>query len=212
MLVDPARPLTILREHGFAEQLALHLPRQQLVSHLGYEPQNALWQGRALPARLLFQLVMEAVTNPEPTPPRVETHMQLAVYDLLGATFAAPDHRFVSTHTTELFKQVWAIIEGRFTDTELNPADVAAEARISLRYMQKLFAARGVTYGHLIQSLRLEHAARLLQRRALLDTSRPLNQIAYASGFRDYAYFCRKFHERFGHPPSAYAGAKEDGT
>ncbi len=53
-----------------------------------------------------------------------------------------------------------------------SPCDVAAEARISLRYLQKLFTMRNSTCGHFIHSLRLDHAARLLQRRCCAAHSR----------------------------------------
>jgi AraC family transcriptional activator of tynA and feaB len=57
-----------------------------------------------------------------------------------------------------------------------------------------------------IYSLRLDRAAYLLHRRALLSSGQPLSEIAYACGFRDYAHFARKFRNRFGSPPGAHAG------
>jgi AraC-like DNA-binding protein len=49
--------------------------------------------------------------------------------------------------------------------------------------------------------VRLDRAARLLQRRALLKTTQPISAMAYSSGFSDYANFPRQFHKRFGHSP-----------
>jgi AraC-like DNA-binding protein len=57
---------------------------------------------------------------------------------------------------------------------------------------------RGTTCSEFIYSLRLDHAEHLVRRRALLGASRPLSDIAYACGFRDYAHFARKFRKRFG--------------
>jgi AraC family transcriptional regulator, positive regulator of tynA and feaB len=205
VVVDPTRPMTVTRS-GTARQLALHLPRERLVSHLGFEPRSCLWNSGTIAGRLLFQLAQEAVNDTEPLPMHAEAHIRLAIYDLLGATFAPPDPGLASGQSGQLFVQIGRIVKDRFADPDLSPADIATEVGISLRYMQKLFAARGSTFSHIIQSLRLDHAAMLLQRRALLDGAQPLSEIAYASGFRDYPYFCRKFHERFGHPPSAHAG------
>ena len=86
---------------------------------------------------------------------------------------------------------------------------MAAEAGISRRYLQKLFAMRNLTYTHFINSVRLDHAARLLQRRALLDTIQPISAIAYTSGFGDYANFARQFQKRFGHSPGAHAKRRD---
>jgi AraC-like DNA-binding protein len=84
-----------------------------------------------------------------------------------------------------------------------------------LRYVQKLFTARGSTCSEFIYSLRLDHAAHLLHRRASLGTRQPLSEIAYACGFSDYTHFARKFRHRFGYAPGAHSGGNGrvgDGT
>jgi AraC-like DNA-binding protein len=111
----------------------------------------------------------------------------------------------VSRHADRLFARVRGIIKDGFADPDFSPRRVATEAGISLRYLQKLFTARGSTCSEFIYSLRLDHAANLLHRRASLDTNQPLSEIAYACGFRDYTHFARRFRDRFGHSPGAAA-------
>ena len=133
--------------------------------------------------------------------------MRLVVYDLLGALFAPPAP-LGSRHTDKLFARVCGIIKDRFADPDISPREVAAETGISLRYLQKLFTVRGSTCSHYISSLRLDHAAHLIERRALMKTGQPLSDIAYACGFRDYTHFARGFRQRFGTTPGAVgAGA-----
>jgi multidrug efflux pump subunit AcrA (membrane-fusion protein) len=103
-----------------------------------------------------------------------------------------------------LFKRICGIIIDRSADPAFGPAEVAVEAGISLRYLQKLFTARNSSCTHSINLARLNHAARLLHRRALLNTSQPVSEIAYASGFSNYTHFARQFRRRFGHPPGAH--------
>ena len=98
------------------------------------------------------------------------------------------------------------MIKDGFSDPDFGPVEVAAEAGISLRYLQKLFTERGSTCSEFIYSLRLGYAARLLHRRAFLATKQPVSEIAYASGFRDYTNFARKFRRRFGHTPGSHSG------
>ena len=107
--------------------------------------------------------------------------MQLAVYDLLGALFAPSDPLPVSRHADRLFARVRGVIKEGFADPDFGPRDVAVETGISLRYLQKLFTAHGSTCSEFIYSLRLDHAAHLLHRRASLATSQPLSEIAYAA-------------------------------
>jgi AraC-like DNA-binding protein len=131
--------------------------------------------------------------------------MQLAVYDLIGALFAPPDPVPVSLHTDKLFKRICDIIRDHFADPAFGPREVAAEAGISLRYLQKLFTSQNSMCSHFIHSVRLDYAARLLHRRELLDTNQPLSDIAYACGFADYTNFARQFRRRFGHTPGTHS-------
>src|ERR1700720_1115152 len=129
--------------------------------------------------------------------------MQLAVFDLLGALLAPSDPSHASGHADRLFARIRGVVKDGFADPDFSPREVAAEAGISFRYLQKLFTARGLTCSDFIYSLRLDHAARLLHRRASLARNQPLSEIAYACGFRDYTHFARRFRHRFGYSPGA---------
>ena len=204
-LVDSARPFAHVLESGHG-QFGLQLPRQSLVAHLGFDPQGGiLRRGGTVAGRLLFDLVRDTGPDDGSAVSPAESYMQLAVYDLIGALFARSDPRPVSPHTDKTFARIRSIINDGFADPDFGPRELAAAAGISLRYVQKLFAERGFACGELIYSLRLEHAARLLHRRELLGTNRPLSEIAYACGFRDYSHFARKFRRRFGYAPGAHA-------
>jgi AraC family transcriptional activator of tynA and feaB len=203
VLIDSTRPVQFVSNNASGRWLSLHLPRQSLISHLGFEPQGGAFRhGGTVAGRMLNKLATDAVNNNSVSFPS-EPYMQLAVYDLLGALFGDSDPVPLSSRTDKLFTRVCRIIKSRFTDPDLGPREVAAEARISLRYLQKLFTIRGAACSHYIQSLRLDYAAQLVRRRALLKTRQPLSEIAYTCGFRDYTHFARAFRSRFGHPPGA---------
>jgi AraC family transcriptional activator of tynA and feaB len=206
-LGDSRRPMTCFSENLPARWLILHLPRQSLISHFGLEPEGGLFKrGQMMASRLLARLMQDAINDCDPACASAERHMQLAVYDLLGTLFATPGLPAISAQSDKLFKRICNIIKDRFADPDFSASDVAIEAGISLRYLQKLFMARNSSCMHFICSVRLDHAARLLQRRALLNTRQPISQIAYASGFNDYAHFARQFRRRFGHPAGAHGG------
>ena len=210
VLLNSTRPVTLVpeAEHRNAQWLGLQVPRQNLVLHLGFEPQGgACGRGQGQASRLLCQLALDPVSDAEPSFAAADRYMPLVVYDLLGALFAPPAP-LGSRHNDKLFMRACHIIKNRFADPDISPREVAAETGISLRYLQKLFTVRGSTCGHHICSARLDHAARLIERRALTKTGQPLSDIAYACGFRDYTYFARGFRQRFGTTPGAVgAGA-----
>jgi AraC-like DNA-binding protein len=184
------------------------MPRQRVVAHLGFKPKVPLHRGEIAPSRLLVKLMSDAFRDPGQGMTTPEPQMQIVIYDLLAALLAGTEQGMISTYTDKLFARIRAMIEARYADPELTPAAVAQEARISPRYLQKLFSARGMTCGDFIHTLRLEHASRFLRRRALSQSDVPLCEIALAAGFTDYTRFSRKFRERFGHPPSAHSVAE----
>jgi AraC family transcriptional regulator, positive regulator of tynA and feaB len=203
-LLDAARPAACFANDS--QWLRLQLPRQSLISHLGFEPQGGLHARAATPAaRLLFDLVRDACNADVSASSAADSYMQLAIYDLIGALFAPSDPSHASRPGDRLFARIRGVVKDGFADPDFSPREVAAEVGISLRYLQKLFTARASTCSEFIYSLRLDYAARLLHRRASLGTSQPLSEIAFACGFRDYTHFARKFRHRFGHSPGTAA-------
>jgi AraC family transcriptional activator of tynA and feaB len=204
-LIESVRPVTYVNNGHEKEWLVLQLPRQRLISALGFEPRGGLrGHSGAHVSRLLFQLVVGTVDDEEPMPSSVGNHMQLAVYDLLGALFAPLDPALGSLHSDRLFKRICDVIKDCFADPEFGPYEIGAEVGISLRYLQKLFTKRGFTCSGFIQSVRLDQAARSIKRRALTKSGEPLSAIAYACGYRDYTSFARAFRQRFGHAPGIH--------
>jgi AraC family transcriptional regulator, positive regulator of tynA and feaB len=202
--VESARPATYVN-HGHEQFFSLQLPRQPLISALGFEPRGG-FRGHSgtRVSRLLFQLVVGAVDDEESMPVSAGNYMQLAVYDLLGALLAPADAAPGSLHSDRLFERVREVIKGRFADPDFGPCEIAVEVGISLRYLQKLFTKRGCTCSGFIQSTRLDHAARSILRRSSMKSGEPLSAIAYACGYRDYKNFARAFRQRFGHPPGVH--------
>jgi AraC family transcriptional regulator, positive regulator of tynA and feaB len=210
-LVDAARPVTYASENGSDQWWgSLQLPRRSLVAHLGLEPRCPSRPSGAAAARPLRQLLQDAVEDEQSMSVSAKAYMRFAFYDLLGALFAPSDPEDTSVYTDRLFARICDIIKHHFADPDFGPCEVAVEAGISLRYLQKLFTARNSTCSHFIHSVRLDHAARLLERRSFLKTSQPISEIAYASGFGDYTNFSRKFLRRFGHTPGSHLGDRAE--
>jgi AraC-like DNA-binding protein len=203
-LIESGRPVTYVN-NGHEQWLSLELPRQLLISALGFEPRGGLrGHSGTRASRLLFQLVVDAVDDEKPMPGSAGNYMQAAVYDLLGAVFAPLDPVPGSLYSERVFKRICDVIKDRFTDPDFGPSEIAGEVGISLRYLQKLFTKRGCTCSGFIQSVRLDQAARSIKRRALIKSSEPLSAIAYACGYRDYTSFARAFRRRFSHAPGIH--------
>ncbi|WP_424631533.1 helix-turn-helix domain-containing protein [Bradyrhizobium sp. SYSU BS000235] len=202
--INCARPVTYLND-GHEQWITLQLPRQCLIRGVGFEPHCGLSGYSGTPAsRLLFQLVLNACNDEQLMPTSSNNYMRLAVFDLLGALLAPPDAAPSSLHSDRLFKRICDVVKDRFAQPDFGPCEIAAEVGISLRYLQKLFTNRGCTCSGFIQSVRLDQAARSINRRTSMQSGQPLSEIAYACGYRDYNNFARAFRQRFGHAPGVH--------
>jgi AraC family transcriptional regulator, positive regulator of tynA and feaB len=66
VLYDNTRPATWVSEGRRGRWFSFALPRQQLISHLGVEPEGGLYaHGTRLPARLLLHLVLDVMAKRE---------------------------------------------------------------------------------------------------------------------------------------------------
>jgi AraC family transcriptional activator of tynA and feaB len=148
MVSDAARPLECHSRRGL-RVIALKLPRADFVTHLGFEPRVTVRpSGDSLAGRMLAQVFESAYLDEG----YVEPDLDLIIYDVIRALFRPEDLIGVSSRTGKLFERLQYIIERHFTDPDFGPAEVALQAGISSRYLQKLFASRGTTCNRYIES------------------------------------------------------------
>ncbi|MCP5074811.1 MAG: GlxA family transcriptional regulator [Rhodobacteraceae bacterium] len=81
----------------------------------------------------------------------------------------------------------------------LSVTEIARSVGLSVRRLEMLFASEfGTSPGRYFRQLRLQEAKRMV-----LDTRRPLQDVAVRCGFNSQAAFSRAFAEFFGSPPGA---------
>jgi len=109
-------------------------------------------------------------------------------------------------HTTpykqRLVRALIRAIQCSHHDPEVTPATVAAELRISKRYLHALLASSGTTFGRELLTARLAHARALLEDHRFRFTA--VNEVALLCGFTDPAHFTRRFRQYWGRSPSEH--------
>lgn len=98
-----------------------------------------------------------------------------------------------------LLRAVMDEAERSLADPTLGPSVLAARVGLSTRYLHRLFADEGVTFGRWLLRTRLDRC-----RDDLLDPSRmhvAIAEIASRRGLPDPSYFSRVFKQRFGQTP-----------
>ncbi|MFD5247802.1 helix-turn-helix domain-containing protein [Amycolatopsis sp. NPDC058340] len=136
----------------------------------------------------------------------IATHLGDAVVDLVTAAFAQQlrqplDEDGPASHRA-LRARVGKFVDDNLADPALSSKTVADAHFVSVRYLQKVFEAEGVSVSAMIRSRRLERC-----RRELADPrSRevPIAAIGRRWGFPDAAHFSRLFRGTFGVSPREY--------
>ena len=123
-------------------------------------------------------------------------------FDLLALALAQSLPATASLPRMSAMRVAWAKahVLDNLRDATLEPLGVAARQGISLRLLQRHFAAQGESLAAFILEQRLQRC-----RDALGDPTqarRTITDIALSWGFADSARFSRAFRQRFGHAPS----------
>jgi AraC-like DNA-binding protein len=93
-------------------------------------------------------------------------------------------------------------IERNLRDPDLKPSTIAANLRLSPRYLRVIFAASKETVSAYMLRRRLEECARELADPQLAHLS--ITEIAFGWGFNSGPHFTRSFRNRFGASPRDY--------
>jgi AraC-like DNA-binding protein len=188
------------------ETVTLSIPRKALQTLLR-DADGCL--ARAIPANsgtlrlLLGYLALLREELPAPAP-ELRDLAVAHVYDLLavvlGATRDAAEtarRRGVSAARLLAIKRS---IRDKFADGDLSVAILAAEHRVTPRYVQMLFENQGTTFTAFLRGERLASAHRMLASPRF--GARKVVDVAFACGFADISFFNRVFRAHFGATPS----------
>jgi AraC-like DNA-binding protein len=96
-----------------------------------------------------------------------------------------------------LFTRILWYARRHLADPNLNPARIAAEHNISLRYLYKLFAKHQLSFEQWLIGERLDGARRQLA----VPDNRPIAAVAAQWGFLDPGHFTRRFRKAHGMTP-----------
>ncbi|MDQ7969108.1 MAG: acetamidase/formamidase family protein [Oxalicibacterium faecigallinarum] len=99
-------------------------------------------------------------------------------------------------------RRICRTIEARLSDPDLSAVEVAKSEQLSARYLQKLFASAGTTFGEYVKKRRLDRCRIDLANSSLKHLT--ISELCFRWGFNDAANFSRAFHVEYGVSPKAY--------
>lgn len=194
-IVDTTRPHVFAYDCTF-EQIAIQVPQALWRERYGRRP---LPVGRLLPASdpRVF-LATQTIHSAFLASAGQGGALVLPVVDTLLAALAGigDDLAAIATPRRALYERAVALIGARLADSALDGAAVAGELGISRRYLDRIFAAAGTTFGDRVRAMRLARADAELAR-----SGRAVAEIATDCGFVSPAHFSRVYRARYGCSP-----------
>jgi len=125
--------------------------------------------------------------------------LELPLLDLTRLALRAGMPALKPRSMADRLRQAQGYIHAHIGVSDLCPQKVANEMGVSLRMLQKVFAAAGEQPAAYILDQRLDRVSEILGRPE--HASRSIGQIAESFGFHEPSHFSRAFRERFGMSP-----------
>ncbi|MFT4198389.1 MAG: acetamidase/formamidase family protein [Pseudoxanthomonas sp.] len=126
---------------------------------------------------------------------------ELLITSLANEEFASAMTGTTSTQTAVLHR-ISQLIESRLASPDLGIAQIAQEANVSPRYLQKLFESANDSFSHYVRVRRLERCRADLINPVYAHLS--ISDICFRWSFNDSAHFSRAFKEQYGMSPRRY--------
>jgi len=132
--------------------------------------------------------------------------VEIALPELLATSLAEAKAdtlmQAATSAQTATLHRISQLIELRLGDPALTPADIAQQAGVSVRYLQKLFEAVGDSFSRYLRLRRLERCRADLVNPHYTHLS--ITDICFRWGFNEAAHFSRAFREQYGMSPRTY--------
>lgn len=203
-IYDTTRPYTLDFADAY-QMFVLLIPRDRLgltdrqVRHVTAERISGRQGLGALTSTLLTELGTQISSDGADITPRALA----GIIELIRATLG---QRLDASNTipgaSAIMSATTAWIDRHLPDPLLTVEDVAVAQHVSVRYLQKLFAANGTTPSAWIRQRRLQHCRTDLIDPAL--ATRPASVIGARWGFTDPSAFTRTFRTHTGVTPGEY--------
>jgi AraC-like DNA-binding protein len=198
VLYDSTRPYRLSFDNDFA-QAVLQIPRSALLPRLGAAECFTASRIDATVGigRLLSPMLRELPSSLAPIPAAARGRIADNALDLI-ATALISHHEPLPVAAQKTLVRVKMWIETHLNE-DLSAERIAAESRLSIRHLNRLFAREETSLMHYVWQRRLTHC-----RRALTDPTRrhqSITDIAFSTGFNDLSHFSRAYSAHYGCTP-----------
>jgi AraC family transcriptional activator of tynA and feaB len=205
-LCDADRPYKLHQKEAF-EIACIRIPRQVFASRIGHLQRLSAYNfsERSELAPMVFaylsRLVERAPNLGDSAGVKVSKNFSELLVAMV-AEFAESNQPSLTEYRGLALVRVKAVVERSLENSNATPASIAAELKLSQRYINQLLEDEGTSLSRYMWSRRLDRCAEQLRNSAL--RGRSVSQIALENGFNDLSHFSKAFRNRFGASPRSY--------
>lgn len=185
---------------------AVRLPAEMIRERIPWvDDMTARQCSRERPlVRIFTDLLRSMIQNSSALSASEAELLRHSLFDLLALALTMPGEATSDESSVRLAhrQRILHFIERNILDKDLGSALVATGLGLSPRYIQRIFAERGETLTEVIRKRRIMEAQQLLKSRNYANKS--IEEISYAAGFTDPAYFSRVFRQETNMSPGEY--------
>ena len=208
-LCDALRPYRLRSDVDF-DLACIRVPRQIVASRVGHLQRLSAYNfsDNSELAPMVFAYLSGLVNRAPTLGDNARLKIAGNFTELLVAMvaeFAQAEQPSLSEYRGLALIRVKAIVERSLSNAKTTPATIAAELKLSQRYINHLLEAEGTSLSRYIWTRRLDCSEEQLRSSAL--RGRSVSQIAMDNGFNDLSHFSKAFRNRFGAPPRDYRRA-----
>jgi AraC-like DNA-binding protein len=202
-LVNAAEPYVIDVPDG-SENITIKIDREKLAARVAVVDDLCATANFANPLLVPVMTTLGEQILRLPASEHAE-RIQDCIIDLICLMLECRDQRddgdlVRQTLGTMLFNRISAYVRRQLSDHALTPERAAADHKISVRYLHKIFHYHGTSFGQFLLEERLQQAHLLILAAGSKGTAN-LGEVAYRCGFASQSHFSVSYKKRFGISP-----------
>lgn len=199
LLYDTGAPYRLDFPETYRE-LVVRIPRSSLVSRVAMPERFSAIRldGNSAVARLVARYLRELTVESEALPAAARDRLDSAILDIVAVGLTTVGGSTVADDGSGHLLRAKTFIRARATEPTLDARRVADALDISVRTLNRAFAAEGESAMKWLSDLRLDSAYAALEGHRTGSVS----ATAFESGFSDLSHFSRAFKAKFGLTPS----------
>lgn len=201
VLVNASNPYDIAHEEAF-DLISVKVPHALLANRLELQrapklPHIPSERGYGVVLRsYTLSILNDLDTEFIDSAPFLAENLVNLIVSALNATTGNTAAATLGYQQYSRLQAILGFIRLHLAEPALDLGRVAEHFTLSPRYVQKLFAATGMTFSRTVLNWRLERIAAELKSRDRMGCT--ITELAFSWGFNDFTYFSRAFKQQFG--------------